>query len=479
MLKRIFIPGLRTGRFLPRSIAHNLVALHVLAVLVTFTVCSFLLYLKLIDQLNRSGKKELHSEIVSVRTMLQSPNGLELLQQELAAQAYEAESLRLFVRVLDRQGGVVLESPGMGTLLPAVRFPAPDCRQNTTAKMRLPRGELYLMASARLASSAFRREGWQLQVAEDITGDEELARLFRHYLVLFSAGALFFAILSAILSVKRALLPLNQFSETIRAIKEPHLSTRVDPEPLPVEMRSLASSFNYMMEHLEESFLRLSHYSGNLAHELRTPINTLMLEADIALSRDRTPQEYRKVIESSLEEYSRLASITDRLLFLARADIDSGELQLQRLELDAEFEDIIDYFSDTASEAGIALESHGSATLYADQTLFRRALSNLVSNALSHTPPGGRIEVSARNTEQGMVEVSVRDSGCGIEAEHLPLVFRRFYRADAGESRRQGAGLGLAIVKAIMRMHGGDAVLLSEPGEGTTALLQFPLKRPA
>jgi two-component system heavy metal sensor histidine kinase CusS len=271
------------------------------------------------------------------------------------------------------------------------------------------------------------------------------------------------------------LKPLARISDVVSQITRRHLNTRIDLAPLPVEIVSLAVSFNTMLGRLEESFSRLSHYSANLAHEIRTPINNLMVEADIALSRPREPEEYRKVISSSMDEYARLALTIDRLLFLARADSEQNELVVEPLDLHRELEDVIDFYADMAIAAGIELVCHGNARLSADQTLFRRAVSNLVANALAYTPRGGEIAISAHQAEDFSVTVDVRDTGCGIDRQHLPRIFDRFYRVEGTSGKEPaGSGLGLAIVKAIMSMHGGTVAIQSEAGQGTTVTLKFP-----
>jgi two-component system heavy metal sensor histidine kinase CusS len=235
-----------------------------------------------------------------------------------------------------------------------------------------------------------------------------------------------------------------------------------------------------MLARLEESFTRLSQFSADLAHELRTPVNNLICAADVALSRSRTPEEYKEVLESGLEEYGRLSRMIDSLLFLARAE--NPETKVQKVPFDArkEIQSVIDFYEPLSQEEGVDLataapESNtGPVTLKADVDLFRRALSNLISNALHHTPRGGRVTVSAR-VAGGGVEVEVADSGCGIGPEHLPRIFDRFYRADRARAHHpEGAGLGLPIVKSILDLHGGTVSVRSQLGKGATFTLRFP-----
>lgn len=453
-----------------RSLGHNLALLHIISILIGFTICAILLYLKLVQHLNDSAYEQLQSEITSVRALLHTPNGIKVIQEIMKAEkrGEESSAARILMRVVDRDGRVVVDCPYMMLLPPSVFPPAGDTR---VKKYRV-NGTNYLLRNARLTDPVSQAQGWRLEIGMDLTEHDDLASGYRTYLLLFAFGAFVFAIPSSFIVVRRGLKPLNDLSGSIKSITHSRLNTRLDLTRFPQEMHSVVESVNGMMARLDNAFQRMSHYSGNLAHELRTPINNLMLEAEITLSQARTPQEYQDIVASSLAEYERLAAIIDRLLFLARADSDNNDLTFEKLDAKAEVDEVVDYFSDEASAAGISLVSRGSGLFWADRTLFRRALSNLVSNALRHTPAGGEVMVSSSGVGAGPVEITVTDTGCGIYSDHLPFLFDRFYRAKSGGSCT-GTGLGLAIVKAIMEMHGGDVSVKSRPGHGTAVTLHF------
>lgn len=453
------------------SLAHNLATLHIVTVLIGFTLCSVLLYFKLVNQLDDSAATELKSEIVSVKTLLSAPNGLELLKKEIVAQHLEGESHGIQLRILDPAGHLVAESPGMAQWLPGAVFPAVS--EGEARKHRVQGGTLYLVKSAPLGDAGSATGGWLLQVAMEVARNEKLAASYRNYLFLFSLGGLLFALVTSVIVVQRGLKPLNELSGTLDSVSDCRLGTRLEPAVYPSEMQPLVASFNAMMGCLQGSFERLSHCSENLAHELRAPITTLMLQAELALSGERSAAELREMIGCSMDEYQRLSDTVDRLLFLARVE-GTDDLALQKLDVAAEAEEVIDNFRAEAGASGVKLTCEAEALIHADQTLFRRALSNLVGNALAHTAPGGQISISARPGDDGGVDIRVCDTGCGIDAKHLPLLFDRFYRV-RGEAAdtRPGTGLGLAIVKAIMEMHGGDVTIWSEPGKGTIGTLHF------
>jgi two-component system heavy metal sensor histidine kinase CusS len=227
-----------------------------------------------------------------------------------------------------------------------------------------------------------------------------------------------------------------------------------------------------MLERLEDSFTRLSQFSADLAHELRTPIANLLGEAEVALTRPRTPEEYRAVIESSVSECERLSGLVDNLLFLARAEAADRHIKPEMFDGRTAVEKIVAMYEPIAEEQGVRLTSGGGGEIYADPMLFSRALNNLLENALRFTPAGGSISISI-DAESTASRLSVQDTGSGIPAEHLPRVFDRFYRVDSARSSR-GSGLGLALVKSIVQLHGGTAKIESETDRGTRVTLTFP-----
>jgi two-component system heavy metal sensor histidine kinase CusS len=230
-----------------------------------------------------------------------------------------------------------------------------------------------------------------------------------------------------------------------------------------------------MLKRLDDSFTRLSQFSADLAHELRTPIANIMGEAQVALTRDRTAGEYREIIESTIAECERLSRIVDNLLFVARVDAEREPIEKKRFDARAAAEKIETFYQTIADDRHVAISCSGDGEIYADPDLFERAVANLLDNALRFTPENGSIQIGL--SEHGTnFEVAVSDNGCGIAPGHLPRVFDRFYRAESSRGS-DGAGLGLALVKSIVDLHGGSATIESEIGRGTTVKLLFPLSR--
>ena len=210
---------------------------------------------------------------------------------------------------------------------------------------------------------------------------------------------------------------------------------------------------------------------------MRGPINNLISAASVTQSKARTAQEYHEALTAIVEEGERLSRMISSMLFLARADNSREPLKLEPLNSATEFARLVNFYDVLAEEKHITLTSEGEVTFYADPIHLQRALANLLSNALRHTPAGGHIMLSA--TQQGNdVWLSVVDNGEGIGERHLPHIFDRFYRVDDARSKAENTGLGLALVKTIAEMHGGKITVTSEEGKGSRFTLVLPQREP-
>jgi len=277
----------------------------------------------------------------------------------------------------------------------------------------------------------------------------------------------------AIIVTKRGLRPLREMTRSVARMGPTHLKERVAPVSWPRELQPLAHAFDDMLKRLDDSFTRLSQFSADLAHELRTPIANMLGEAQVTLTRDRTAPEYRETIESIIAECERLSRIVDNLLFVARVDAAREPIACKRFDARAAVEKIAEFYQTIAEDHHVTITCSGNGQIHADPDLFERAVGNLLDNALRFTPEHGVIRIALSKNDTHF-EVAVSDNGCGIAPEHLPQVFDRFYRAESSRSS-DGAGLGLALVKSIVDLHGGSATIQSEVGQGTTVTLIFPL----
>lgn len=271
------------------------------------------------------------------------------------------------------------------------------------------------------------------------------------------------------LAASRGLAPLRTMRERAMVVTAHKLDQRLPVDAVPPELAALATSLNEMLARLEDAFRRLSDFSSDIAHELRTPVSNLMTETQVALSRDRDAASYRSTLESNAEEYERLARMISEMLFLAKTEYGQMEDWIKQhgetVHLAQEVRNLYDFYEAFAEETGVRLELHGDCGVWGDRLMLRRAISNLLSNALRYTPQGGVVEVTL-SEQAGACQLTVANPGPTIAPQHLERLFERFYRADPSrqQSTGEGTGLGLAITQAIVRAHQGRIAVTSQNG---------------
>lgn len=310
-------------------------------------------------------------------------------------------------------------------------------------------------------------------------------QILRNELQVFGITLLVGAVASTLLGVliaRRIVAAPRRLAEAAGQISARPPKERLSIEATPTELIESTQAFNRMLDRLEAAFERLSAFSSDLAHDLRTPINNLLGEAQVALSRPRSADEYRAVLESAVEEYERLSRLIEAMLFLARADDPKAAIDRRWVELTRLLECSRNYFEMLAEENGVALRisqqgpEPARQQVWADGALFVRALGNLISNALRYAPRGSVVVVSTQHLEPGgSVLLEVSNDGPAIAPEHQQRVFERSFRVDGSRAgSATNAGLGLAIVKSIMDLHGGRVGVHSEPGTRTVFSLYYP-----
>ncbi|CAM3826022.1 Sensor protein [Bordetella sputigena] len=267
---------------------------------------------------------------------------------------------------------------------------------------------------------------------------------------------------------RMGLLPLQRLSNEARTLSPRHLAQRLDVATLPIELADLAGAFNGALGRLETAYTRLEAFNADVAHELRTPLTNLIGQTQVALSRRRSATDLEEVLQSNLEELDSLRAIVNDMLFLARADQGEAATGLVRTPVAAEVGKTIEFFEFVLDDMRLAVDIEGDTRAEAslDTARFRRAVTNLLQNAIQHTACGGRITVRI-DPQPGSVRVAVSNPGAPIDPIHLPRLFDRFYRVDASRHAKgdtHGHGLGLAIVKAVASMHGGDVFASSDNG---------------
>lgn len=312
-------------------------------------------------------------------------------------------------------------------------------------------------------------------ITVDRRADDKLQAAFLRTALLALPIALALVVMGAWWIARRGLKPLFRLRQAVTSVTTRDLSYRLMENGLPAELREMAASFNRMLERLEDGVSRLFQFSGDLAHEMRTPISNLLGKTQVTLSKARSADEYRSVLESNAEELERLGRLVGDMLFLAQAEHAQAALQRETVDLKQDAARVAEFFEPVAEARQVTVRVDGAGVIQADRLMIRRAISNLLSNAIRHTPRGRSVTVRVAETPEAGATVSVSNSGERISPEHLPRLFERFYRADPGRSRTQGGtGLGLAIVKSIMKLHGGNVNAESGPGGITSFHLVFP-----
>lgn len=312
-------------------------------------------------------------------------------------------------------------------------------------------------------------------VSEDRRDDTQLLAAFLRAAVIALPFALALVALQAWWIARIGLKSLDQLRRVASTVMPNNISQRLNEVGLPFELAEIARAFNTMLDRLDGGVKRLSDFSGDIAHELRTPISNLLGKTQVTLSRPRSAAEYRAVLESNAEDFERLSRLVSDMLFLAQSDDAQAALHCEAFALADEVAKVIAFFQVVAEEKSVVVSAEGSATVYADRLLVQRAISNILSNAIRHANKGSSVKVSVEGVAEGTT-ISVTNVGERIPAEHLPHLFDRFYRVDRSRSRTEGGtGLGLALVKSIMTLHHGEAAVTSDASGQTTFRLRFPL----
>ncbi len=388
------------------------------------------------------------------------------------------ESLRTderFVRLFDPDGAVIVDTSdvaGPSPLDPAlVRDALAGQTRTTTA--RGEEGTLEIITAPVHANGAI---AGVLQVGVSRGDTDEVLGAVVLVLGIVAPLSLVTAAAVGYLLAGRALAPVAAITRTAAGIGANDLHARLNL-PLPDdELGRLARTFDAMLARIEDAFERQRRFTGDAAHELRTPLSLIRGQVDLALVRPRSAEEYREALQGIEGDIERLTTLVGTLLTLARADARSLPLDRAPVDLVETVTSVLEQYGQRAEDTGVTLRAETApATLASDEDLLIQVLVNLLDNALAHTRPGDTIAVGCRAEDDGRVRLWVADTGSGIPPADQPRIFDRFYRTDTGRARQHGgAGLGLAICKAIAEAHGGTIGLASQVGTGTRVELVLP-----
>ena len=467
---------LRSASRLSHSLTLRLALVFALLAFVSLALLGVALYRDLERELIHRDDIALITRIDQLRTFLNDSNTLDLIKAKPA----------LFQNMMgNREALLTIGTPGQPPLLvvnpgnlkmPVLTPVAMDHRLTLDDVQHLP--NVNGVPFSALAATIDSGDLGSLQVVTGRLMTERTAVLadYRLNVYLFATVAAILLALSGYVLVHRGLLPVRRLARHTQSIDVGNLNERLDSQGAPLELLPMIDAFNAMLDRLDKGFVQLGQVSTDMAHELRTPINNLLGETQVALQQNRSTDAYQQLLASNVEELERLARMLDNMLFLARTDPRSALRQRQELDAADEMQRMADYFEGPATDVGISINAQGSGLIWAEPMLLRRALANLCANAIKYGAPHSELCIHANPTADG-IQVQVRNYGQTIPAQHLPRLFERFYRVDESRERSsQSNGLGLSIVATIMQLHNGACHVSSADGI-TCFELFFPARQ--
>lgn len=423
----------------------------------------------------RIADKELRSQVEDLTNFFeaQKKNATVAKLQEEVAEAYIIEHSGDFLQIFDSQGNWIFRAAALqrNSLL----APVPAQVRHHYYEDRQLDGKPFRFITARVEVN-----GRVYTVQTGVPTDQMVRALsmFRRYLLMFAPLLLLAAAAGGFWLSRRALSPVDALTQAARKISGSNLSDRLEILKTGDELQRLSDTLNEMLTRIENAFLRVTQFTADASHELRTPISLIRTEAEIALRRSRGEAEYREALRHILLEAERTTTLVEELLSLARADSGRENLQLAPLDLSALIAEAGKEWRQLVKTRNLEFKLtlvNRETPVLADRVAIRRLLAILVDNAVKYTPPPGTIELRIEE-ESGHALFSVCDSGIGIAEADQAKIFERFYRVDKARSRELGgAGIGLSIAQWIVQQHRGSITVLSAPGQGSTFRVKFPL----
>jgi two-component system heavy metal sensor histidine kinase CusS len=438
-----------------QSIAVRLAWMFALAALVVFSLVGAALHRVLYRELERHQIEELQTRVEVMQHMISrtdTPESWLRVHDKLDSLAPGDRAIRVWAFSSDP---AFEYGDAPGTL--RQRLAGPD----GLGEIALTEGARPLRTLTRTIPATGARPDVRFVVGIDSTGFHDTMRVFAIALIALSlAGVAGVAALGYWIA-RVGLQPVSRLSEEARRIRPSNLSQRLEQSG-PNELTRLVGAFNGALDRLEGAYKQLDAFNADVAHELRTPLTNLIGQTQVALSKQRTVEQHREVLQSNLEELDRLRAIVNDMLFLARADRGAVASDLVRVSLAAEVDRAVDFMEVVLDDLGVRVRVEGDAQASIDRSLFGRAITNLLQNAVQHSAPGSEVVVRV-TPERGGARIAVANPGEPIPSEHLNRLFDRFYRVDVSRGNSgENHGLGLSIVKAVAAMHDGAVFALSK-----------------
>jgi len=391
--------------------------------------------------------------------------------QALMQEAYGSEHWGDYLAIYTGDGQTLYQSVSLQS---DSLLMAPQAVQKTIYTSREIRGRHFRFIFQRLSS-----KGRTYVVEAGLPADDafDTLRRFRSYLFLFAPLLLLIAAGVGYWMSRRALAPVDALVRTARAVSGTNLSTRLEKLHTGDELQRLSDTLNEMLDRIEASVSRITQFTADASHELRTPVSLIRTEAELSLRRARSQNEYQDSLRHILLEAERTTALIEQLLSVARADLGGETLQLQPVDLSTMLQGVAEAWKQVAAIRDIRFSTnlpHSDASVAGDENLLRRVADILLDNAFKYTPAPGSVSLSLEAREH-FATITIQDSGIGIPQAEQGKIFERFYRVDKSRTRAQGGnGLGLSIAQWIITQHHGTVVVESRPGEGTTFRVELP-----
>lgn len=467
-----------------RTIKFKLTGWYVLILAVILSLFSIFLYVTLADSLYTGlDNKIKNTAAVIASSAARPPAGGPSMADidRIMTQHFGIRPLGRFVQVLDESGRVGDKSTNLRNVeLPvSVKTLQEATRGHVTFETVNVSGDYPLRIVTVPIVDGGRMVGI-VQVGSSLEGVQEALNNLLFILLIAVPAALLVTSVGGLFLANKALKPVDGITQIARRIGSGDLSQRIRIRKINDEIGRLASTFNDMIARLEQSFQQMKRFTADASHEMKTPLTILKGEVELGLRKQRSLEEYQRILQSSLEEIDRMSRLVEDLLTLSHAD--SGDFLVRREDVDISrvARDVCEDLIPLANGKNVRLGSteDGILTIYGDPLRLRQLLLNLVENGIKYTPSGGGVHITLRrHPEMNAAVLEVSDTGMGIAQEDLTRIFDRFYRVDKARSRRTGGtGLGLSICKSIAEAHGGTISVDSTQGSGTTFSVTIPLK---
>lgn len=476
----MFLKSVNNFLYNLRSISGQLTLFYSASTFILITIISLVLYCGMINVLYNADRQFLSDEIDIVQNILaKNPDNSQAIKQEVVEipRSLKSRIYVYYIRILDKTGKIITITPDMNKVNQNNSFfnDEKDSLPNKISRwLKLEDGNYYLLMQSKLT---VKKEDklWHIQIALDVTYQQTIINRYRRNVYFIILGGALLSVLLGYLISRRGMRRLYEITAMTKNITTNALQQRINPEVYPKELNELVIAYNQMLDRIQCSISRLTALSDDLAHELRTPISNLMGEAELALSRNSTSDEYKQVIQSSLEELDRIHQIIENLLFLAHAENPQMDLQKTTLNILDEIKIMCRFYQAVADDKNIRFHFEGQGFVYANSIMLRRMIGNIISNALKHAKNDSLISVHIKDTDHHYLNIKFIDTGHGIPTEDLSKLFQRFYRVDSSRTQHTGGtGLGLAIVKSIIDLHHGKISINSIIDKGTTVDILLP-----